>query len=97
LLVDLPLGELRTYRPDVPFLSYPRRAVEITDSEPYAELTEYCAVNPGRVDQAFSPSTVYAADNRFAGPKDVRVYRFNGHEHGATHHLLAELAFAASL
>lgn len=49
------------------------------------------------MDPITPPSTVYAAYNQFAGPKDVRVYRFNGHEHGATHHLLAKLAFAASL
>jgi cephalosporin-C deacetylase len=118
-------GDVRAAMPDVPFLAHLRRAVEVTDSHPYAELTEYCAVYPDRVDQVFATlayvdavnhakrarvpalfsvgladdvtpaSTVFAAFNHYAGPKDIAVYEFNGHEGGGTRHLLAQLDFLA--
>lgn len=34
------------------------------------------------MDETCPPSTVYAAYNYLNGPKDIRVYRFNGHEGG---------------
>ncbi|MFE3881423.1 acetylxylan esterase [Streptomyces lydicus] len=37
---------------DVPFLAHVRRAVEITDSGPYGELTRYFAGERGRIDTA---------------------------------------------
>ncbi|WP_129292898.1 acetylxylan esterase [Streptomyces lydicus] len=37
---------------DVPFLTHVRRAVEITDSGPYGELTRYFAGERGRIDTA---------------------------------------------
>jgi cephalosporin-C deacetylase len=40
--------------PDVPFLAHLRRAVDVTDEHPYAELAEYCRVHSGRVDQVFT-------------------------------------------
>jgi cephalosporin-C deacetylase len=40
--------------PDVPFLAHHRRAVDISDDEPYVELARYCRVYPGRVDQVFA-------------------------------------------
>ena len=39
--------------PDVPFLAHPRRAAMITESRPFGELAEYCAVYPDRVAQVF--------------------------------------------
>ncbi len=39
--------------PDVPFLAHPRRAAMITDSHPFGELGEYCAVYPDRVARVF--------------------------------------------
>ena len=39
--------------PDVPFLANFRRAVEITDSYPYAEIAEYCKLHPDRIDSVF--------------------------------------------
>lgn len=38
---------------DVPFLSHPRRALEITDEQPYDELRGYLAVHRDRVDDVF--------------------------------------------
>ncbi|MDB5046324.1 MAG: axeA [Deinococcus sp.] len=36
----------------------------------------------GLMDTVCPPSTVYAAYNHYAGPKEIRVYAFNGHEGG---------------
>ena len=47
-------GDVRATMPEVPFLAHPRRAVEVTDSHPYVELTEYCAVHRDRVAQVFA-------------------------------------------
>jgi cephalosporin-C deacetylase len=38
---------------DVPFLAHVRRASEITDAEPYAELARYCRVRPDEIDHIF--------------------------------------------
>ncbi len=38
------------------------------------------------MDQTCPPSTVFAAYNHFAGPKDIVVYPFNDHEGGETLH-----------
>jgi cephalosporin-C deacetylase len=40
--------------PEVPFLAHPRRAVEVTNVAPYAELTEYCAVHRDKAAQVFT-------------------------------------------
>jgi cephalosporin-C deacetylase len=109
--------------PDVPFLAHPRRAVDLTDADPYAELSAYCRIRPAETDQVFAtlsyidivnhakritapalfsvgladiitpPSTIFAAYNHYAGPKDIAVYPFSGHEGGETPHFLAQLAF----
>jgi cephalosporin-C deacetylase len=47
-------GDVLVTMPDVPFLAHPRRAVEVTDSHPYAELTEYCRVHSDKVEQVFA-------------------------------------------
>ncbi len=38
---------------DVPFLTQFRRATEITDSHPYAEISVFCATNRDRIEQVF--------------------------------------------
>ena len=99
---------------DVPFMCHWRRAVDITDGDPYNEIVRYCRVHRdvaerafttltyfdcvnfavrakmpalfsvGLMDQVTPPSTVFAAYNHYAGPKDIVVYPFNGHENGET-------------
>ena len=116
-------GDVAATMPDVPFLADFRRAVEVTDSDPYVELAYYCKVHGEKAEQAFAtlsyvdvanhakrisapalfsvgladtitpPSTVFAAYNHYAGPKDIAVYQFSGHEGGGTRHFLAQLAF----
>lgn len=49
----------------------------------------------GLLDPVCPPSTVYAAYNRYAGPKQIEVYPFNEHEGGTTVQWLAQAAFLA--
>jgi cephalosporin-C deacetylase len=95
---------------DVPFMCGWRRALDVTDSHPYQELTRYLSIHRdqaaavlrtvsyadgvnfaarasapalfsvGLMDEICPPSTVFAAYNHYAGPKDIRVWPFNGHE-----------------
>jgi cephalosporin-C deacetylase len=97
---------------DVPFMCHWRRAIEITDDDPYHEIVRYCKIHRDQADTVmrtlgyfdgmnfaarakspalFSvalmdticpPSTVFAAYNHYAGPKEIEVYPFNGHENG---------------
>src|SRR5947207_734895 len=52
---------VRAAMPDVPFLAHPRRGAEITNSRPYAELAEYCAVHSDQVETVFRTLS-YASD-----------------------------------
>lgn len=49
------------------------------------------------MDEICPPSTCFTAYNHYAGPKDVRVYDFNGHEGGAAYQEREQLAWARSL
>ncbi len=48
-------------------------------------------------DNITPPSTVFTAFNHYAGPRDIAVYPFSGHEGGGTQHFLAQLAFLRQL
>lgn len=50
----------------------------------------------GLIDDVTPPSTVFAAYNHYRGPKDIRVYRFNGHEGGGLQQVLAQYEFLAT-
>ncbi|MEZ0071163.1 cephalosporin-C deacetylase [Planotetraspora sp. GP83] len=112
---------------NVPFMSHFRRAVEITDIDPYGELGRFCAVHRTRVEDIFATldyfdcvnfavraqtpalfsvglrdgvtpaSTVFAAYNHYAGPKDIAVWPFNGHEGGESQQALEQLRVARKL
>ena len=43
--------------PDVPFLCHIRRAIELTDAEPYRELTRYLAIHRDKVAQALTTTS----------------------------------------
>lgn len=43
------------------------------------------------MDTVCPPSTVYAAHNAYAGPKELKVYPFNDHEGGQFHHEAVQL------
>ena len=47
----------------------------------------------GLTDTITPPSTIFAAYNHYAGPKDIAVYPYSGHEGGGTRHFLAQLAY----
>ena len=110
---------------DVPFLCHYRRAIEITDDLPYAEIRNFLRSHRLSEDQVFRtlgyfdgrsfaaratvpalfsvgledlitpPSTVFAAYNEYAGPKEMRVWPFSGHEAPEADHVLERLEFAA--
>ena len=106
---------------DVPFMCNWRRAMDITDGDPYNEIVRYCRVHRDQTDRVFRtlsycdglnfaaranspavfsvalmdvttpPSTVFAAYNHYAGPKEIEVYPYNGHENGES--IQVELKF----
>ncbi len=47
----------------------------------------------GLMDDICPPSTVYAAYNHYAGPKQIEVWPYNNHEGGGTYQLRAQLSF----
>lgn len=49
------------------------------------------------MDDICPPSTCFTAYNGYAGPKDVRIYAFNGHEGGAEYQQREQLAWVRSL
>lgn len=121
------LPDVAAVLPDVPFLCHYRRAVELTDRDPYHELTRYCKTHRDKAETVFRslayfdgvnfaaraaapalfsvglmddicpPSTVYAAYNTYAGPKDIRVWPFNQHEGGGAHQALDQIRFLTEL
>jgi len=48
------------------------------------------------MDEICPPSTVYAAYNRYAGPKEIVVYEFNRHEGGEAHQLARQLEWVSA-
>ena len=58
-------------------------------------LTVPALFSVGLIDEITPASTIFAAYNHYAGPKDIGVYPFNGHEGGGTRHLRAQLDFLA--
>ncbi len=49
------------------------------------------------MDMTCPPSTVFAAYNHVPAPKDIRIYHFNNHEGGASHHHLEKVRFLNDL
>jgi cephalosporin-C deacetylase len=45
------------------------------------------------MDEVCPPSTIFAAYNHYAGPKDIRVWPYNGHEGGQIYQEREDLAF----
>jgi cephalosporin-C deacetylase len=107
---------------DVPFLCHYRRASQITDDGPYAEVARWLSGNRQHVERAMETlsyfdgvnfaarascpawfsvalmdrvcpsSTVFAAYHRYAGPAEIEVFPYNGHEGGAEYDLPRKLA-----
>ncbi len=51
----------------------------------------------GLMDDTCPPSTVYAAYNHYAGPKDIRIWTFNQHEGGESYQEMEKLKLVNSL
>jgi cephalosporin-C deacetylase len=51
----------------------------------------------GLMDMTCPPSTVFAAYNHWAGPKDIRVYAYNNHEGGGDYQTVEKVKFLKSL
>jgi len=49
------------------------------------------------MDWTCPPSTVFAAYNHFAGPKQIKVYRYNEHEGGENYQVLEKIRFLTGL
>ncbi|RIH86510.1 Cephalosporin-C deacetylase [Calidithermus terrae] len=62
-----------------------------------ARATAPALFSVGLMDDVCPPSTVYAAYNHYAGPKEIRVYPYNGHEGGESFHTLEKLRFLEGL
>jgi cephalosporin-C deacetylase len=51
----------------------------------------------GLMDMTCPPSTVYAAYNHHIGPKEMRIWRYNSHEGGATYQAVEKVKFLTGL
>jgi cephalosporin-C deacetylase len=51
----------------------------------------------GLMDLICPPSTVFAAYNHFAGPKDIKVYQYNNHEGGGNYQTVEKVKFLAEI
>jgi cephalosporin-C deacetylase len=60
-------------------------------------LTAPALFSVGLIDDITPPSTVFTAYNHYAGPKEISVYPFNGHEGGGVQQQHAKLAFLQQL
>jgi cephalosporin-C deacetylase len=49
------------------------------------------------MDAVCPPSTVFAAYNHYAGPKEIDVWPYNGHEGGAAFQRVRHMRFLAGL
>lgn len=59
-----------------------------------ARTTVPAMFSVGLMDEICPPSTVYAAYNHYAGPKEMVVYPYNGHENGGAFQEVEHLRFA---
>ncbi|HLU63993.1 MAG TPA: acetylxylan esterase [Protaetiibacter sp.] len=89
----LTIHDTDPYREIVRYLAQHRTKVE----QVFETLSYFDGVNFARrasapawftvalMDEICKPSTVFGAYNAYAGPKQIEVFPFNGHEGGATH------------
>lgn len=58
-----------------------------------ARITAPCLFSTALMDETCAPSTVFAAYNQINAPKDIRVYKYNGHEGGALFQAETQIAW----
>jgi cephalosporin-C deacetylase len=62
-----------------------------------ARTKAHALFSTGLMDQTCPPSTVFAAYNHFAGPKEIRVWRYNQHEGGGNYQGIEKLNYLRGL
>jgi len=131
MLFDMPLEQLRTYRPpreeppdfdafwqqtlaearDCPLnavfepVDYGLRTVDtVFKTLSYFDGVNFAARSKAQalfsmalMDLICPPSTVFAAYNHFAGPKDIRIYRYNDHEGGGNYQTVEKVKFLTEI
>jgi cephalosporin-C deacetylase len=60
-----------------------------------ARATAPALLSVGLMDRVCPPSTIFAAHHQYAGPCELRVWPFSGHEGGETDQLVESIAFLA--
>lgn len=97
IVETMPYGEitgyLRTHRGAEAWIFDTLAYFDGTRFAPHAEVPAMFSV--ALLDDICPPSTVYASYNRYAGPHEIKVYPFNGHEGGGTHQLAEHVRFLA--
>jgi cephalosporin-C deacetylase len=96
---EAPHNEIRTY------LSVHRdREVEVFRTLSYLDGMNFASratapalFSVGLMDTVCPPSIVFAAYNHYAGPKDIRVWPFNGHEAGTLQQVHERIRFLDAL
>jgi cephalosporin-C deacetylase len=99
LIDSLPYGEITNYckvhrdRVEQVF-----QTLAYFDGMSFSARTSASALfSVGLMDTICPPSTVYAAYNHYAGPKQIKIYEYNNHEGGATFQTEAKLNFLRAL
>jgi cephalosporin-C deacetylase len=100
----LQITDAHPWQEVVQYLSVHRRAGETVlhtlsyvDGVTFARrATAPALFSVGLRDAVCPPSTVFAAFNRYAGPKEIAVYAFNGHEGGDATHVQRQLDWLAA-
>jgi cephalosporin-C deacetylase len=96
---EAPYGELARYCG-----VYPERTDQVFTTLSYVDVVNHAkrATAPalfsvGLTDDITPPSTIFAAYHRYAGPADITVYPFTGHDLSETEQLGPQLDFLAGL
>ena len=93
-----PYGEIARYlrirRDDVATVFSTLAYFDVTNFA--SRATAPALIGVALMDEVCPPSTVYAAYNRYAGPKSISVWQFNGHEGGEAFEIPEQLAFFAA-
>lgn len=68
------IADLDALLSDQPFLCHYRRASEITNANPYAEIARYCAAHPDRIEELFSTLSYVDGLNFGARAKATAIF-----------------------
>ena len=62
-----------------------------------ARSTARALFSVGLMDEICPPSTVFAAYNHYAGPKEIRIWPYNDHEGGESYQVVEQVKFLTAL